>query len=176
MRLFLALSVPADIARGLAETLNRPDLPRARVLNRSLWHITLAFLGDVPEVDLPLITNACEAFADCPGSITLSRLETFPRGGPHALVGLGTEHPREAWTAFISNLRDAMLSFAPGCDQKSWRPHVTVGRGPSKGILPVWGTDIGPWTWRPDGFMLMQSMLGPEGSTYKTLHVFPFRV
>lgn len=173
MRLFLSLAVPKEVSDGLVAALDRADLPRVRITPRNMWHVTLAFLGDVPEVDVDLINHACQKFQACPGSIMVDRLETFPSGGPRLLAGVGKESPRDAWNGFIEELRGDMLTFAPEIDRKPWRPHITVGKGPTEGVIPNWGIDIGPWTWKPDGFRLMESIQSPD-HLYRTLHEFPF--
>ncbi len=176
MRLFLALPLPQEASDGLVAALDRNNFPKVRIMGRNLWHVTLAFIGDVPEVDVALIKNACEKFKTCPGTITIDSLETFPTGGAKMLVGLGKESPRDAWKTFIEDLRGEMLSFAPALDRKPWRPHVTVGRAGKDIVLDRWKMDVGPWTWKPEGFCLMESQLSEEGSNYTTLHEFRFDV
>lgn len=176
MRLFLALSLPQEPSDGLVAALDRADYPRVRIVGRNLWHLTLAFLGDVPETDVDLIKNACAKFKTCPGTITIDSLETFPVGGPRILVGLGKEVPRDAWKTFIEDLRGEMLPFAPQIDRKPWRPHVTVGKGSKDVPLERWKLPVGPWTWKPEGFSLVKSTLNEEGSNYTKLHEFRFTV
>jgi len=174
MRLFLALKIPPHVSDGLVQALDTTKWPRVRITPRHMWHVTLAFLGDVPEVDIDLIANACNKFQTSPGSITLDRLETFPHNGPRSLVGLCKEQSRDSWKTFIETLRGEMLTFAPDLERKPWRPHITVGRGGKEEMLPKWGEDIGPWTWTPDGFTLMESIFTEEAHTYRTIHEFPF--
>lgn len=176
MRLFLALPIPKDISQGLVMALDRADMPRVRIVKRDLWHVNLAFIGDVPETDLDLIINAANQLTTCPGSITIDRLETYPTGGPRELVGLGKEDSRESWKAFIETVRGAMLPFAPQIDRSPWRPYIRVGNGPNEGVMAKWGTDIGPWNWKPEGFKLIQSVPDIDGTMYKTLHEFRFTV
>jgi 2'-5' RNA ligase len=173
MHLFLALPLPQDVSDGLVTSLDRADLPRVRIIGRYGWHVILATLGDVPEVDVDLIIDACKKFTTAPGSIMIDRLEMFPSGGPKDLAGVGKESPREAWKTFIEDLRNAMLTFAPAIDRKPWRPHVVIGRGPKEGVLPVWGADVGPWTWTPERFSLVETVLTEEGTLYRALHEFP---
>lgn len=176
MSLFLAFTLPQELSNGLVEALDHAHYPRVRIVGQHLWHVTLAFLGDVPETDADLIKNACAKFKTCPGTITIDSLETFPVGGPKLLVGLGKEVPRDAWKTFIEDVRGEMLPFAPQIDRKPWRPHVTVGRGSKDAVLERWKQPAGPWTWKPEGFSLVQGTLNEEGTSYAKLHEFRFTV
>lgn len=175
MRLFLAIPLTDDLVTGIASLLETQKLPaRVRIVARSLWHVSLVFLGDVAETDLDMIVSVCSRHTRCPGTLTVSELATFPNGNPRLLVTGGSAEPKEAWSSFVENLRVDMLPFAPAQDRKPWIPHITVGRGPKDTLLPRWSVPAGPWTWQPGGFSLMKSELGPEGPAYESLHDFFF--
>src|SRR3989338_441037 len=174
MRLFLALPLPDELRSGLITSLERADLPRGRIVRSDLWHITLAFLDDMPDLDVEPLVNTCHGFTDGPGTITIDRLETFPHGNPRLFVASGIAEPRQDWSTFVEGLRSAMLEFAPAIDRKPWSQHITLGRSGKDELLPMWKASVGPWTWQPGGFSLMKSTLAEDGPTYESLHDFFF--
>lgn len=129
MRIFFGLSL-AGGARSAVESLSlrsRAILPGRYVLPGN-HHLTLAFLGDVPEARLPeardVLTRCAAAFpapdiavcgADFFGSaanaILVLRAESRP--------GLASLHD-----ALLASLESAALPFSPG----PFTPHITLAR------------------------------------------------
>ena len=62
-RTFVAIPIPADQAERLSrlQSLIAPQLPSARWVKPEEFHLTLAFLGDVDDGDLPRICTAIAA-------------------------------------------------------------------------------------------------------------------
>ena len=175
MRCFISIPLPPEVVSGLTERLQVQDYPpRIRIIPRDLWHVTLVFLGDITDTDEDLMVSACDQLTKRPGSLTMNALTTFPEGKPSLLVATGLGEPKDAWAKFVEDIRIALMPFCPTLDRKPWTPHITLGRGPKDSLLPRMSESAGPWTWKPEGFSLMQSTLGPEGPTYTTLHEFKF--
>ena len=68
MRLFVAVVPPDDVLDDLEEHLEprREAGPEIRWTDRHQWHVTLAFLGDVPERRLDDLTEALARSAATP--------------------------------------------------------------------------------------------------------------
>ena len=130
-RTFIALEIPADKREklGRLQSLIAPDVPGTRWVDPGQFHVTLAFLGDVPHADLAGLCRAVGEVAAGHGPIDL-RLE-----------GLGVfpdpRRPRVAWVGLaggglepLGALQQAVAEAASRAgyppDQR-FNPHVTIG-------------------------------------------------
>src|ERR1700677_1842437 len=81
-RIFVAFTVP-DVQRtrlGRLQGLIAPEIPNARWVTPEMFHVTLAFLRDLPDVRLNAV---CRAVADAskgfkPFTVNLQSLGAFP--------------------------------------------------------------------------------------------------
>ncbi|MGZ3445615.1 MAG: RNA 2',3'-cyclic phosphodiesterase [Myxococcaceae bacterium] len=135
MRLFLAGVVPDAVKETLHVQLEsvRAATPQARWLPADGLHLTLVFLGSVPDGQVPALGKA---FGDVCSrhqamSLTLSGVETFgPSRSPRVLaVTLGGEV--EALHAMVLESRRAAEPVVPLEPERPFRPHLTVARARS---------------------------------------------
>ena len=188
-RTFVALPIP-DAQRSRLErlqTLLAPDLPGTRWVTPDQFHLTLAFLGDVPDLDLAPV---CRAVAGaCVGvdalMLNLQSLGTFP----------DPEQARTAWVGLAGPDLDRLLDLqraiaaavakagypADGGDR--FEPHITLGRFKGgKGDLPDLSSQVAHFrTWSAGNFPVERvvtyaSTIAPEGPTYMTLASAPLVV
>jgi 2'-5' RNA ligase len=133
MRLFAAVYPPADACDDLADRLADLHVVRAgaRVAWRDTWHITLAFLGEVPDDHLPDALDALDAAATAwratePAfEVRLAGGGRFGRGRFTVLwVGVESEPLTALSEAVRRALRDARLPYDP----KPFKPHLTIAR------------------------------------------------
>lgn len=92
-------------------------------------HVTLAFIGNVPEERLPAaIAAANEAAAPTHAfTLRLGTLGRFPeRGNPH-VVWLGFEDPAPL-VELAERTRSALAAHDVRFDEKPFRPHLTLAR------------------------------------------------
>jgi 2'-5' RNA ligase len=159
------------------------------------WHITLRFLGETTEAQLPTLRDAVVTVAGgaSPIDIKLEGWGTFPEHGRPRVVWAGavrlsqarfSPRPERAPLWDLSAALDLRLSESgfdlPG---QTYQPHVTLARvRPSSRVEPLLNIlkdeppRPGPWfTLTPFGWFrathvtLFQSVLSPEGSTYTPL-------
>lgn len=135
MRLFLAGLVPDALKETLHAQLEsvRVATPQARWVLPEGLHLTLLFLGSVPEPTVPALA---EAFARMCGrhrpiSLTLAAVETFgPPRSPRVLaVTLAGEV--EGLQALVGDARQAASPLVPLEPDRPFRPHLTVARARS---------------------------------------------
>lgn len=176
MRLFIGLNVPDDLRNRLekawSEVTAKPtDL---RPIENDKWHFTLAFLGDVPEVNIEALKILIEKSLDkAPhGSFTFTNFETFPSKNPSYVIARAHADPQDQWLSFIESLRDLVSVAAPEMDRKPWIPHVSIGRAKKGGALPIWNEPIHSFEWVPKELTLVKSELNSHGSKYTNLHAF----
>lgn len=183
MRLFVALEVPDPPRRDVRRRMDgvRDRLPRARWADPDNVHLTLLFLGETAEGDLPaLAAGLRQAFARCPPlEMRLVGGGTFPPGRPARVAWVGVEAPDELMTLQADVARAAVeaLGFEP--EERPYHPHVTLARCPSP-----WRRDaVEKFTNAFTGAVgqpfvafhgtLFESRLSPKGARYRAVEVFP---
>ena len=178
MRLFVAIDPPPDALDHLADFIGALSVVRAgiRVTGRHLWHVTLAFLGEVPEERLPTAAAAVDRAAagqDLP-TLRIAGGGRFGRG-KFTVVWAGIEGDlRPLRLAVGQQLRRARLPY----DAKKFHPHLTLARPGDR--LPRDDVDadvalLGGYRgaqWPVREIRLMCSHLGPK-PVYETLHAAP---
>jgi 2'-5' RNA ligase len=162
-RLFFAL-VPGSGARTALDVLARRHAPVwARRVPAADLHLTLLFLGNVPESGLPPLRAAAGAIVAPPFSVVLDRLERW-RGG--LLCATGTAGP--AVLALHQQLLGGAREAGCSVDARPFRAHATLARG-----LPRTGgaadEPIAPVRLQARSFCLMESRERPDGRRYSIL-------
>lgn len=169
-RLFFALWPDAEVlARAVdaVATLVPPGAGRPQRADQ--LHLTLEFLGGVPESRLQAVreAGATAAAAGSPGAIVLDRLEHWRR--PQVLCLTASMVP-EPVVALVGSLRDELTARGFRPERREFRPHLTLARkvvrGPSSAA-------IDPVAWRVDGISLVESTTDPAGSRYSRLETWP---
>ena len=162
MRLFVAV-LPDEAAldtleRALDPVRDAPGAPRWN--DRSLWHLTLAFLGEVEPDRMPPLEDALAqvAAAAWPFTLRLHRAGTFPGGSKPARVlwaGVAGQMPALRQLALLVQRAAYDVQVHP--DGRSFTPHRTLG------------------TWRPadrvTGWAGTQELAGLEGPAFRIDHM-----
>ncbi len=141
MRLFVALYPPADALDHLADAVEQLRLGRAaadgtnvRLTARPLWHITLAFLGEVPADRAPVAGDALrEAVTQwSQGAVgrPVLRLAGGGRFGRRrfTILWVGLAGDVEALTSLAGVVRRQLKRHRVSYDRKPFRPHLTFAR------------------------------------------------
>ncbi|ETX15212.1 2'-5' RNA ligase [Roseivivax halodurans JCM 10272] len=179
MRAFIALPLPpsdADVLEAMGDRLGF-----GRVIPSENVHLTLAFLGDVPEADLAEIAEGLESLSPAAFTYRLSGVRSFGNShGGHALA-MGAEGG-----APLKDLHDRVRSRLYGAgmplERRRFRPHVTFARLPGRLTIEEEGKlkaflereahmaieDI-----PADRFTLYESILTKDGSVYEPLVEYP---
>jgi 2'-5' RNA ligase len=176
LRLFVSVEPGAAAAADLREVLSGLAVSRAnepghstRVADPARWHLTLAFLGDVPAAHVPDATAAMAtaAAAVAPFRLRLSGGGTFGRGRFTLLwVGLAGDTPALSTLAdrVRAQLRRSRLPF----DRKPFRPHLTLARPGDRIGAEQLAADVATLAayespeWTVNEVNLVSSLLGPD--------------
>jgi RNA 2',3'-cyclic 3'-phosphodiesterase len=183
MRLFVALEVPEPARREVRRRVEglRDRLPKARWVDLDVLHLTLLFLGETAEADVPaLAAKLRQVFARfSPLSLRLEGGGTFPPGRPARVAWVGVEGPSELLTlqGDVAQAAVEALGFKP--EERGYHPHVTLAR-----CSDPWRRDsiekftnaftgfVGP-PFVADHGILFESKLSPKGARYREVEVFP---
>ncbi|HOY67538.1 MAG TPA: RNA 2',3'-cyclic phosphodiesterase [Candidatus Ozemobacteraceae bacterium] len=166
MRLFYAVQVPAEIRRELrqaAESMGRDWRPSTE----AQLHITLAFMGEVPDEALPEVIAAGEAAARAvaPFTLRLGAAGGFPNDQSPRVWFIHVESPE------LMKLGAALLpGLKAWADPKPFKGHLTIARprGPHAPGRPMSFNR----EWRVDRFQLIRSTLGSSGAVHGVVREF----
>jgi RNA 2',3'-cyclic 3'-phosphodiesterase len=180
-RIFIAIAVPEPLERELVRLRAElaPEVPGCRWTAALPFHLTLAFLGDVPNSDLDDVHEAAAASADAiePFDVTVTGLGVFPSPGRPRVIWAGvTAHNSKPLFELQESLVNSLARIGHRPDDERFHPHVTLGRtkrqrnGPgdlTSLIQRYSGWSAGQWTIAE--VQVFASTLGPTGSAYSVL-------
>jgi 2'-5' RNA ligase len=182
MRLFVALEIPSAVRENLAALLKslRAVSPQTRWVRPENLHVTLKFIGKVPDTKLAAIRSALAgARSDQPVTLDFRGLGFFPN----------EKHPRVFWAGMEAspNLKDlaadidrATEKLGIPCEQRPFSPHLTLARFKPPGLPEQLHSAVRKNEVRDFGalrttqFHLIESKLKPSGAEYTTLESFAF--
>lgn len=178
MRLFVALVPPEAALEPLRRVVERkrPYLPRARWVHGDRLHLTLAFLGESDPAGVAALTAALAArVAEVPCfRARLAEAGAFPPAGRVRVVWAGFE-PAAQLDALAAAVRRAVGEAGFVCDDKPFRPHLTLARCPepwrpeARAEVTALLEGAGEVGFEVERVALIESVLGPGGPTYTAL-------
>lgn len=167
LRLFFAVPVGEAVKEAAAregERLRAAGV-RARWLEPETLHLTLRFLGSMPEERLPALERSLEAAVAqrAPFDLRFDRLGTFGDRVLWAGVGEGAA-PLEA---LAEALAAALEKEGVPREERPFRAHLTLGRPERR----VPAAALGPldWSCRAEQVVLYESRLSPKGAEHRAL-------
>ncbi|MHB8078620.1 MAG: RNA 2',3'-cyclic phosphodiesterase [Candidatus Krumholzibacteriia bacterium] len=179
MRLFIAVDPGARFRAGLSTRLDawRVRLPLAWVRAANL-HVTLRFLGELPEPALPALASALRGAVAGHGPFTLQPggVGAFPDLRAPRVLFLQMDSPGGELARLATAVRTAVDPLLPPdrCDDRPLRAHLTLARV-KQPLTPAQARElaaIDPGAWVPltvDEVGLMRSVTGPAGPVYTRL-------
>ena len=152
MRLFVSLRPPAEVREHLAQA-----LAGLRTTRADQWHVTLAFLGEVPDPEPLRPGLAAAASASSPLPLQLRGSGFFRRPGVlfAALAG-----DVDGVRSLAADVEAACRAAGVDLEERVYRPHLTVARRlpDDPGVLPGYE---GP-AWTATEVELVRSRLGKQ--------------
>jgi 2'-5' RNA ligase len=168
LRLFCALRLPDETTGLLAAWQHEAfaGVPEVRLVPHEQLHVTLAFLGHRPAMELdPILGILREAAARAePSCLSLRGYRETRSVG---MLTFDDEGDRAAALAADLHERLAALGvYEP--EQRKWLPHVTVLRFRRRpGLRPSLPDDLQPFV--PSDAVAFLSRLRPDGARYEVL-------
>jgi len=181
IRSFLAFELPGPIETVLSETLGKLKESGLDVRWTAVAkiHLTVVFLGDVPEERIDFIKESAGQVCACHDSFTVAvkGLGIFgpPRRPRVVWAGLSGETSRMA--VFQRDLLHVLAPVGIKPDARSFRPHLTLGRFRSGGYGNILNRfdAIQSDECRLGDLVLFKSDLTPRGAVYTVLGRMPMR-
>lgn len=146
-----------------------------RLTDPALWHVTLAFLGDLPDAARASDALDRASAVASPCVLRLGGAGTFGRGRfTTAWIGVQGDGLDAIARAVRAQLRRAKVPF----DRKPFRAHLTIGRPGDRVPRDVLAEDLatlaayaGP-AWKVKELCLVESHMGPK-PTHEVWHRAP---
>jgi 2'-5' RNA ligase len=164
LRLFLALRLPEDVLDEI-ERWQHEQLRKVRILSREHLHVTLAFLGHRPSVELDTIVGVLR---DAAAEVEEVRL-TLARYRETRSVGmLVLEDKGEGAAMLADDVQERLERLGVyRREDRPWLPHVTVARWKER---PRLRPEVPPRrTFVPSDAAAYLSRLRPGGAEYRVL-------
>jgi 2'-5' RNA ligase len=173
-RLFVALDLPEDAREELvawrARALDHADL---RLVRPEGLHVTLAFLGHLPEQEIPRIAAALPPGAARPRLQALGVKPVPPRQPRLFALDLADEDGRAAAIqSAVSGALEQLGLYEP--EKRPFWPHVTLARVRKGGRVKRLELPGPPGdAWGAEALTLYRSRLSREGARYEPVHRVP---
>ncbi|MBT3241264.1 MAG: RNA 2',3'-cyclic phosphodiesterase [Chloroflexi bacterium] len=183
IRSFIAIELPAELQKSLQTVHDHlfeelKGLPIRWVPIPNI-HITLKFLGDVSENNIPMINEIIQKAASNskPLDITAGGFGIFPNVTRPRVIWVGIKAPEELFKLQArTEIETSKMGYSP--DQRKFNPHLTMGRVSRNATIQEIRTASNIFRKQKFGFIgaakinsisLYQSKLSPKGAIYKKL-------
>lgn len=183
MRCFIAVELEQALRRPLLHLL-REQLPRTRDVRwctEQQLHVTLKFLGDVSDSQLPALCDAVAAASEFvqPFPVRLSGLGVFPSPRNPRVLWCGVEDSNRGCARWLELADPLFEELGFPREARAFHPHVTLGRSKNAGGSGVMRQVLdeldAPST--PEmtvgEVVLFESRLLPRGAQYTSLFRAP---
>ncbi len=175
LRLFVAVCFPKEVREGLSKL--QTGVVGVNWVPAENLHLTLRFVGEVPESDVQDICSALTEIRSEPFKINFGELGWFGGRNKIRTLWIGIDHCSE-----LDGLKRAvdqkLFLSGVGRTTKSFVPHVTLGRVREKprGLQEFfsWGISISQRPVMVGQFCLVSSVLSKNGPIYRPLLVHSF--
>ncbi len=175
LRLFVAIPIAEPIRQRLAGL--HGGVPGARWMEADSLHLTLRFIGEVPEDRAIDIDEALLGLRAAPFALTLDGVGLFGSARRARILWAGVER-NDALTHLQAKVETALVRCGLPADAHAFTPHVTLARlrdAPAE-RLGRYLSDHGLFRAGPmpvDRLTLYRSHLSEHGSRYEALADYP---
>ena len=176
MRAFIAIELPSEIKQGIARVQEqlRETGAAANWTRPEGIHLTLKFLGEVPEERVSDIMTALTGAAKGSGKMNLgvAGAGAFPSGKNPRVLWLGVTGDVEKLGSLQAAVEDAMMGLGFEREERTFSPHLTLARIKFPKPRDHWQQkiegirDVNLGGFEADRISLMKSELKREGAVY----------
>ena len=188
MRLFTAIELPTEVREHLAnatsQLLRRAIEHNVRKTATDNIHITLCFLGEVPDAQVPQLCDRFTTMTVEPATVFANGFLFFPTRGRVRIVAAGFGGETERLVQLHARVEAACIEMGFAAEPRSYQPHATIGRNSPGRYERVVGClrnhewkELWPGpSFQVHSFALMQSDLRPSGPVYTRVAHFPLEL
>jgi len=132
VRLFVGIEVPEPQKRSIEKAIQelRKALPAARWVPRENWHVTLKFLGEVPDERVAEVTEIGVASARRSGILVthLTGVGSFPSRTTTRVLWVGLHDPDDEMAHLAARLEKKLGNAGFRQESRKLHPHLTLAR------------------------------------------------
>lgn len=178
-RLFVSIDLPEELTAAV-DSVQRPfrELSGVRPTEPEQAHVTMKFLGDVPDERVSGVTalmeEAIEQVDSAPFEATIEGIGVFPSFDYISVVWLGVRDGATDMTRLHEALETAFVDAGYDEEQHDFTPHVTIARVDHAGskeriqeLVAEGDPTVG--SFRVDSLQLKESHLRSDGPEYETI-------
>jgi RNA 2',3'-cyclic 3'-phosphodiesterase len=177
VRIFVAVFPPPAVRRALSDAARElPVVGEVRWVRPENVHLTLKFLGDIPEDNLGHIAEALEPvrLRHGPFEAELSGFGAFPSARRARILWAGIGEGSEPLRALARDVEASLEPLGFEREDRAYVPHLTLGRARGRPVsLGAGGTPPPVPGFLVRSVELVESVLGATGSAYSTLAAYP---
>ncbi|MBP2311546.1 RNA 2',3'-cyclic phosphodiesterase [Azospirillum soli] len=175
LRLFVALDFPEDIRQRLAGL--GGGVPGARWTEADNLHLTLRFIGEVPEDQAAEIDEALAGITAPAFDLVLDGVGVFGNGRNARVLWAGVERS-DALSHLQAKVESALVRCGLPAEERKFSPHITLARlkDAPKDRVGRFIEERGLFRAGPmriDHFTLYRSQLGKGAAVYEALREYP---
>lgn len=187
MRTFIAVELSSAVRRRAGELIAHLQTAEAKVtwVRPEQMHVTLKFLGDVPNIEVPKVcaavvsgSAACEPF-----ELGLHRAGAFPDVERARTLWIGVDRGLEPVRALQHSVESQLARLGFPKERRQFHPHLTIGRvrqgGPELQDLSQLlnqFADFNAGTCSIGEVLVLGSFLDPSGPTHEVLGRAPLKL
>lgn len=178
-RIFIGIKIPDEISEkiiGFIKDKSISKISNLKTVEQENLHITLKFLGEVEEENVPKIIEELSSTSFSPFKVEVKNIGAFP----------SVEYPRVIWIGAISKeiydlkkILDISLKKLKFEEEKNFISHITIGRikrgNLSTKIKELMKENISFGEFFVNKFTLFESILTPSGPIYKNIREFKLK-
>jgi 2'-5' RNA ligase len=185
MRLFTAVELPEPSRNHLAhllETLRAHPMLQdvASFTPPQNLHITLKFIGDVPDDRVPLLVASLRTLAIPPMPFALERFLVLPGQGPARVLAVNVTKDLAPITSLFNQIESACQPLGVSREAREYKPHITLARFrrptqrlTARTLIRMIDPSLLPApAFTATHFTLFQSQLTPTGAIHTPLATF----
>jgi RNA 2',3'-cyclic 3'-phosphodiesterase len=177
VRIFVAVFPPLEVRSALAAAARElPVVGEVRWIRPENLHLTLKFLGNVPQEDLSRVAEALEPvrLRHSPFEAGLSGFGAFPSARRARILWVGIGEGTEPLLALARDVEASLEPLGFEREDRAYMPHLTLGRTRGRpATLEAIAAPPPVPRFAARNVELVESVLGSAGATYSTLAAFP---
>jgi len=186
IRSFIAIDLPPAFLEAIGSLQDELKIGRTgiRWVKSGNIHLTLKFLGDIPEGLLDergdILASVCKGHV--PFGLSMGKPGGFPSLERPRVIWLGLEGELDRLDALSQNIESGCLSAGLAEEKRSFHPHLTLGRVKdwrkiSANLADLIGRAgaVSAGTFTVNAVHLYKSDLTRDGAVYTKLKSFPLK-